>query len=191
MNDSAEQSIWYLFVEGDTKAFSTLFKTYYHQLHNYGLRISSDRRITEDCLQSFFIYLYNHRNQFGAVQQVRSYLFVSFRRAIFKSMKQERRYIKNEELLKPESSFEFSPEELNIKQEFARIQTAALASLLNKLSVRQREVIYLKYYSGLKTNEITEVMDISYQSVQNTLQKAFTKLRSAAESQEILRVLHY
>lgn len=191
MNDSPDQSIWHLFLEGDTKAFSTLFKTYYHQLHNYGLRISSDKRITEDCLQNFFIYLYTHRKKIGAVQHPKSYLFVSFRRAIFKSLQHEGRYISNEAILKTQSSFEFSPEELNIKQEFARIQTTALALLLNKLSARQKEVIYLKYYSGLKTNEISEVMDISYQSVQNTLQKAFSKLRSAAESQEILRVLHY
>lgn len=185
MTDSSEKSIWHLFVEGDVNAFSTLFKNYYPLLHNYGLKISGKPSLTEDCLQSFFVYLYDNRKNLGTISQIRSYLFVSYRRALLKYLKKERKFTSYEEVFESSEVFEFSPEELIVEQEFTKIRSHTLTNLLNNLSVREREVIYLKYYSSLSTSEISEIMDISYQSVLNTLQKAFTKLRTHVASGEI------
>ena len=189
MNDSSEKSIWHLFVEGDVNAFSTLFKTYYSQLHSYGLKISSNPALTEDCLQTFFVYLYDNRKNLGTITHIKSYLFVSFRRALLKYLKKERKITSYDEVFENSTVFEFSPEELMVEQEFTKVRVRTLTQLLNNLSARERESIYLKYYSGLSTNEIADVMSISYQSVLNTLQKAFTKLRTHIESHEIKRAL--
>ena len=188
MNNSSEKSIWHLFVEGDINAFSTLFKAYYSQLHNYGLKISSNTSLTEDCLQTFFIYLYDNRKNLGAVDNIKSYLFVSYRRALLKTLKEERKFTTYHEIFEDSTVFAFSPEELIVQREFAKIKLNTLAELLNMLSVRERESIYLKYYSNLSTSEISEVMNISYQSVLNTLQKAFIKLRIRVESDEKKRI---
>lgn len=188
MHDSSEKSLWHLFVEGDINAFSTLFKTYYSPLHNYGLKISGNSALTEDCLQNFFVYLYDSRRNLGSISEIKGYLFVSFRRSLFRYLKKERKFTSYEAIFENSSDFEFSPEELMVEQEFSKAKVKTLTNLLNELSTRQREVIYLKYYSSLSTKEISEVMDISYQSVLNTLQKAFTKLRSHLETQEIKQV---
>lgn len=188
MNDSSEKSLWHLFVEGDVNAFATLFKTYYTPLHNYGVKISGNSSLTEDCLQSFFVYLYDSRKNLGSITQIKGYLFVSFRRSLFRYLKKERKFTTYETIFENSSDFEFSPEELMVEQEFSKTKVKTLTNLLNNLSTRQREVIYLKYYSSLSTQEISEVMDISYQSVLNTLQKAFTKLRSHLETQKIKQV---
>ena len=189
MNTSSEKPLWQLFIEGDKNAFSSLFKTYYSQLYSYGLKISSDQFITEDCLQSFFIYLHKNRRNLGEVNNVKSYLFISFRRAILKSLKKERLFTSYEESLESNPSFGFSPEELKIEQEISKTKSTTLVILLNSLSTRQREVVYLKYYSGLSIKDTAEVMDITYQSVLNTLQKDFTKLRSEILDHEISAVL--
>jgi len=188
MNDFSEKTIWHLFVEGDVNAFSSLFKSYYSQLHNYGLKISKNTALTEDCLQSFFVYLYDNRKNLGKVTHVKSYLFVSFRRALLKYLKKERKFTNYDEVFENINAFEFSTEELMVEQEFTKLRISTLTQLLNNLSPREREALYLKYYSDLSTNEIAEVMDITYQSVLNTLQKAFTKLRTHIESSEIKRV---
>lgn len=185
MADSPEKSIWHLFVEGDTNAFSTLFKSYYSPLHNYGLKISGNPSHTEDCLQSFFVYLYQNRSNLGTIIHIKSYLFVSYRRALLKHLKKERKFTTYDEVLENAGVFTFSPEELMVEQEFSKVRVHTLTQLLNNLSTREREAIYLKYYSGLSTNEITEVMNISYQSVLNTLQKGFTKLRTHIEADQI------
>ncbi len=182
MNDSSEKSLWHLFVEGDVNAFSTLFKTYYTQLHNYGLKISGNPTITEDCLQTFFVYLYDNRKNIGDIVHIRSYLFVSFRRALLKHLKKERKFTTYDDVFENSGVFEFSAEELLIEQEIISIKVQTLKHLLNSLSTRERECIYLKFYTGLSTKEISSVMNISYQSVLNTLQKAFAKLRIKSNS---------
>ena len=62
--------------------------------------------------------------------------------------------------------------------------------MINNLPPREREVIFLKYYSGLTSQEIAEVMDINYQSVGNTLQKAIYKLRKKSENKIIASILN-
>lgn len=186
--DSSEKSIWHLFVEGDVNAFSTLFKTYYAPLHNYGLKISGNSTITEDCLQTFFVYLFDNRKNLGDVVHIKPYLFVSFRRALLKYLKKERKFTSYDDVFENSSVFEFCVEELMIEQEIITVKVQILKSLLNSLSTRERESIYLKYYTGLSTKEISEVMSISYQSVLNTLQKAFTKLKLNSNSTEIKKV---
>tara|TARA_R110000868_G_scaffold5395_5_gene32809 strand:- start:10033 stop:10608 length:576 start_codon:yes stop_codon:yes gene_type:complete len=189
MNISPEKSTWFLFVQGDLNVFSAIFRGYYPILHNYGLKISENTSITEDCLQDFFLYLYENRENLGEVNNVKSYLFVSFRRAMFKKLKKERIFTDFEEDFEFSKNFEFSPEEIAIQKEFTSLQKQTLVFILNDLSVREKEVVYLKYYSNLKTNDISDVMGISYQSVLNTLQKAFIKLRATTEKELIEAIL--
>ncbi|WP_044397689.1 RNA polymerase sigma factor [Lacinutrix sp. Hel_I_90] len=184
-----EKSIWDSFLEGDKSAFSTLFKLHYAGLHNYGLKISGNAYLTEDCLQDFFVYLFENRTHIGTVNSIKSYLFISFRRALLKTLKKERTYVASNTPLELLLNFEFSSEEVAIKQEFTIIKSSVLTTLLNALSVREREAIYLKYYGNLKLSEIALIMNISYQSVLNTIQKAFIKLRNNIETKALEDVL--
>ncbi len=129
MNISPEKASWFLFVQGDLNVFSSLFKGYYPLLHNYGFKITADVALTEDCLQDFFLYLYEYRENLGEVDCVKSYLFVSFRRAIFKKLKEKRKFILIDNHDEAAVDFEFSAEELTIQKEFAVIQKSALARI--------------------------------------------------------------
>ena len=189
MYNNKEETLWCLFLEGDTNAFSSLFKMYYSQLHSYGLKISNNIEITEDCLQNFFIYLFENRKGIGNVSNIKAYLFVSYRRALLSYLKKERNFTDFDEKKISNLNFEFSPEELTIKQEFTSAQRSTIITILNNLSPREREVIYLKYYSAINTTEISKIMNISYQSVLNTLQKAFSKLRKTVENDMLSQIL--
>ena len=72
---------------------------------------------------------------------------------------------------------QFTAEELITNKETESFRTKNISKLLNKLPKRQKEAIYLKYYSGLKATEIAEIMDINYQSVVNILYKALKNLK--------------
>lgn len=158
----------------------------YSQLYNYGLKLSKSPSLTKDCLQDFFIYMYTYREGIKEVVSIKSYLFVSFRRALLKKLEDERRFVDISSIYF--SNFEFSPEEIAIQQEMSNIKSDTLTSILNDLSPREREAIYLKYYSELKVSEISSIMDISYQSVLNTIQKAFKKIRNYSENEVIKNI---
>lgn len=185
----SDETIWYFFKKGESHGFSLLFKKYYPQLHVYGLKLSNNLELTEDCLQNFFIQLFENRERLGKINSLKAYLFISFKRRLVKQLQKNQNNIPISEAQLFKKNFTFSIEEISIKQEIQFLCTSTLATLINELSPRQKEAIYLKYYSGMTTNDIAEVMDMNYQSVLNTLQKALKKLRIASENQQIKTIL--
>ena len=189
MEIHSDETIWYFFKKGEVSAFTLLFKKFYPQLHAYGLKISNNTCVTEDCLQNFFIQLFEEREKQVIIKNLKAYLFVSFKRRLMKQLQRQLKHIPISETQVLNTNFTFSEEELSIHQEIQFLCTKTLKVLLNTLSPRQKEVIYLKYYSGMRTTDIAEIMDMNYQSVSNVLQKAMANLRLASENQQIKSVL--
>ena len=188
MKNLVDFNLWTALKSGDLKAFSTLYKVYYPLLHNYGLKISNNNiGLTEDCLQDFFLYIYQHRENLADLNSIKPYLFVSFRRSLFREMKKS---LKKVNFDKEEDFFieiNFSAEELMIEQEIVCFKQKSIVKLLNELSSRQKEVLYLKYYSDLSIDEIANVLEINYQSVLNLIHKGIKKLREKALLSELLK----
>ncbi|MEZ7507133.1 sigma-70 family RNA polymerase sigma factor [Flavobacterium sp. Arc2] len=57
-----------------------------------------------------------------------------------------------------------------------------LKEIINKLSPREREIVYLKYFQNFNNTEISELLDINYQTVRNILGNAIKKLRKLGEN---------
>jgi len=55
---------------------------------------------------------------------------------------------------------------------------------VNKLGARQKEIIYMKYFSGLNNKEIAEVLGVSYQTVRNTLCNALKNIRKDFDDEQ-------
>ena len=186
MKNLSDQVLWNALKMGDMDAFSVLFKTYYPQLHSYGLKITNnDIALTEDCLQDFFIYIYEHRDNLADLQTLKPYLYTSFRRAIFNALKKASKSITHEDVRHGEISF--SKEDFMVQQEISFLKKESVSKLLNELPYRQKEVLFLKYYSNLKVAEISEVMDINYQSVLNMMHKAIKKMRQSTSLKKLLK----
>ena len=52
-----------------------------------------------------------------------------------------------------------------------------LNGAIDYLSPREKEILYLKFYSDISNKEISELLSISYQSVKNTATRAIQKLK--------------
>ncbi|MBU3011591.1 sigma-70 family RNA polymerase sigma factor [Polaribacter vadi] len=177
MKKLTDKYIWKSLKKGDLNAFSVLFESYYSKLYNYGLKISKNETLTEDSLQDFFLYVYEHRENLSDLETIAPYLFLSYKRFLMRMMKKKSRFkysdISNENVV----DLEFTADELITNQEIVAFNNANLTKLLNNLPKRQKEAIYLKYYSGLKAREISEIMNINYQSVVNLLHKGIKSLK--------------
>jgi RNA polymerase sigma factor (sigma-70 family) len=73
---------------------------------------------------------------------------------------------------------EFSVEKFIIEKQVSDEKAAALRRTLKRLSKRQQEVIYLKFYQHLDHAQIAELMNISRQSVYNLIHESILKLRN-------------
>jgi len=176
MKHPDDHQIWRKFLAGDTQAFSALFLKYHPLLVHYGIKLCHDEAQAEECVQDLFCYLFENKDKLSEIRQVKTYIFVSFRRRILR-IQQGNRVKLLGELSLPEIGIQFSQEELIIDQERQNSEQKKLWQMLNELPARQREVVYLKYYQGLDSDEIAAAMNITHQGVLNALYKAFKKLR--------------
>jgi len=175
--------------EGDRDALSELFTRYYDYLKHYALQIAKEPHLVEECIQEMFIYIFKSYGRLGTVRHVKSYLFSAIRRRVLEKLQKERREQSRDlEFIKP-SNIQFSDQDLLIQTEHQEVVQQTLLQALNHLPWRQREAIYLRYYNGLKTKEIAEIMGVANQTILNTLYQALEKIRKNEDLKKLFRFI--
>lgn len=177
-----DHKLWSKFKSGDTASFEIIYNRYLNNLYDFGLKFTPDISMVEDVIQEMFIDLWNSRKNLGDVKYIQFYLIKSFRRRIIKQLKNERKIIKEDEYLI--DSFQFSSSHLDQlikKQEDENLKTQ-INKVLQNLSKRQREIIYLRFYQNLSYTEISNILDIDLKYAQNTASKAFKVIKQLVTS---------
>ena len=186
--NSPDQTLWQLYREGDEQALGQLVERYYRVLKHYGLKFMVDESVVEDCLQELFLQLWQNRDNINATPSVRHYLLKGLRHHILQYLRAQKQAPMLELDWDTSTAVETDSETLLIKQESLRLLTDALQTQLASLPAREREALYLRYYSDLSIEEIAEVMNVNRQSVSNFLQKAIAKLRKSKLSPVFLTI---
>ncbi|ACT92662.1 RNA polymerase sigma factor [Dyadobacter fermentans] len=179
------QKLWNDYQSGDMYALANIMQGYYADLFHWGLRLHGEREFVKDCIQDMFVNLWRMQQSSGAevkgpagvVTNVRSYLLVSLKTRILREL--SKKHVTHQSMLSDEYSFsvEFSSDLRLIDEEHEIYQVRKLEGILNSLSGRQKELIYLRFYQSLSFEQIAEVMNLSRQSVYNLLQKSLGSLR--------------
>lgn len=179
LNEEGNDTVlWQCFRSGDRRAFERLLESHYAGLLNYGLRISSDREFVKDCLHDLFVDLWNRKEQLHEVQALKPYLLVAFRRRLIKESSRNPWFRKAEEL-EDDYHFEvqFNIESYLITNEVRHESLVRLKANLDKLTKRQREVIYLRFYQEMEYDDIAQSLEINYHSVVNLMYEGMKLLR--------------
>lgn len=172
-------SWWNAFKEGDRTAFDNLFRQYYPVLLLYGLKISQDRDVVDDCIQDLFIELWQSKAS-PQIQSVKAYLLKALKYKLFRQFKlvQPVQHSGDDQQGVP---FELSHDHFIINRDDERSRATKITTAVNKLPNRQKEIIYLKIYQSLSYEEISEVMSINYQVARNLFHQSIKSLREMIE----------
>jgi RNA polymerase sigma factor (sigma-70 family) len=175
---SDANAVWRRFLSGDTEAFDLLMSSHFRTLFQYGSKFSRDKEFVKDSIQDLFLTLWEKRENLNGDAQVKPYMMASLRRLMHRSIS-SKSWIGDESLEEAEGSFEveFSVEHTYIENESTLVMTEQLKQLLDELPKRQKEVVYLKYFQEMDRNQISEVMDVTPQTVSNLLQIAIKQLK--------------
>ena len=165
---------WKDMISGDETAFSFLFKKYYSSLFNFGKLYTSDSSLISDSIQDLFMDLWEKRKSLGSVHKVKSYLYGGFRNKLFQRFKKriKKSVFKNTSDNNLDFGMSLSIEDKIIKTENNNEKVKKVKNIINLLPPKQKEVIYLKYYKGFDNQQISEVLEINYQSVKNHLYRS-------------------
>ncbi|WP_460639219.1 RNA polymerase sigma factor [Larkinella harenae] len=185
MNDTSNLShqvshelLWDKFRAGDQEAFGKLALHYYQLLYNYGLNLNRDDEFISDCIQELFLELWERRAFLSRTDFVKTYLLKALRNKIFKESIRLKRF-KEPRDVPFEVGADISIESHIVLKEEETAQIRQLNSVLNTLTKRQREIVYLRFYQGLEFDEISHVMGLTRQSVANLLHRTLKKIKES------------
>lgn len=171
-----EDQVWVLVAEGDQEAYGRLYIHYYRLLYNYGRKFTDDAALLEDALQEALLSVWTRRNKLPGIGKPHTYLITSFRYILFKKIKQfhQTRSLKTGDDGDPD----FGVEHLLISRDIEAATREQLQQAIAKLTGRQREAIYLRFYEGLSYDEIAGIMEISVKATYKIMARALEQLRS-------------
>jgi RNA polymerase sigma factor (sigma-70 family) len=186
-SDSIAQ--WSALKEGKKSAFEYLYQQYSNALYNYGTKFTKDRDLVKEAIQELFVQIWTKKENLGDPKDVKNYLFKSFRHLIFKKVAFVQKHIRVEDVkdyffdatLNMEESIIYYENESAIKQE--------LQATISKLTSRQREAIFLKFYERLSYEEISVVMGISVKSTYKIMARSLGFLRENLSKSDFLLLL--
>lgn len=176
MQRNLDAETWERFKRGDEQAFSYIFDTYHLTLFEYGQRFTKDEFLVRDSIQDLFFELARKKDKLSPTDNILFYLLKSLRLKIFANLRKSKKIAETElddehlSEFRISYSTEVSPEEKELRLDL-------VADALNQLPPRLKETIYLKFYKNLTNKEVAEIMQVNYQSVGNSIQKAIAKLK--------------
>lgn len=170
--------LWVSFLEGNIKALSMLYHVYYPSLLAYGLRLVHNEELIKDCIQELFLYMCEHRATINPANSVTSYLMRSLRRVVFVHIRREKsRYQRNKQYVDDLPDERDNIEDMLVSFDENDRQSKKIRNAYLNLSKRQQEVVHLKYFEGMTTDEICGLLGLKRQSVYNCLSEAISKLQ--------------
>ena len=178
-NKHKDSLLWQNLQRGNADALSQIYHQNAAFLVAYAGKLTANREIINDAIQDVFINLWQKRNHLPPVQNVKAYLLKSLRNRIL-------RILEGRDLTgngaQPHEGIQDSVEHRWIVEELAEERLTRLHQCMQNLPNRQQEVINLRYFQNLKTEEIAEILEINYQSVSNLLHKGIKALKKQIQS---------
>lgn len=169
--------LWKAFRSGDDRAFMTIFDRFSPAMFNYGCKIVWDREVVKDAIQELFIGIWQSRERLGDTDSIKFYLFKSLRRKLskIKVKSPNNPGTRNPNEGKGESSP--SHEFVLIAEQASLEKREKVLAMLNLLTKRQQEALFLRYFEELNCDQIAAVMNVSKQAVYNLIHHALDELR--------------
>lgn len=171
---SANQ-IWRNIITGNKSALKELYDLYRTDLVRYGYKINPDKQLIEDAIQETFISIWKYRDSVSVPASVKSYIIKAFRNHLINIIKSRSNTTYTEESIN--FSFEIGFDDKIIENEDANILSSKINTAINKLSNRQREIIYYRFYENLSFEEIGELMDMQTRATYKLMARAIAALK--------------
>jgi RNA polymerase sigma factor (sigma-70 family) len=171
--------LWAALKQGNPDVLQLLFFRYYNDLYFYGTKLVDDQNLVVDTIQDLFSGLWEGRKGLSKVRHMKAYLFRVFRNKLLQAPPRKVIQFTLKDMSQlPDKAFIISHEDVIIEEETRMKMSKTISAVLEELTDRQKEILYLKFYSGLSHDEISEAMGMNKQSVSNLLNRSITSFRN-------------
>jgi len=177
-------------VGGQEATFKALFAQEYSKLCRYALTFLHDTHQAEDVVQETFIKIWERKPELIGSPDIRFYLVTAVRNNCISAL----RKLKTQQTQFTEETPEPEPEPfVTATQQYqdASEQSIRIATALDKLPPKCREVFLLVKMQGLSYKQAAEALEISVKTVENQMGKAIKVLRDNLSARAIFLLLFF
>lgn len=173
-------------LKGDMESFGKFYSEMYNVIYLYGKHFSTQEQELEDTIQGFFLKILQSPQAYIDSTDIKSYTLKSFRNFYLN----KKRGQKDLALLNKQDDNQVNNiEDIICAEESLSIIEQYGSQLLEGMSEREREIIYLRYYCDLNSKEISESLNINYQVVRNLLHRCIKKIRTNLNAKKKIKGL--
>lgn len=160
----------------DMDLIQSLYDQYANDLLLYGLKMGFHKDVLEDAIHDIFYRMCRSPHRLKKIEKLKLYLFSALKNQLVNIQKASSKKSTTEI---QEFNFSVKIDSLYIlieEEERIRIKKK-IDTLLEVLSVKQREVIYLRFFQEMSYEEIGIMLNMTPASVKNVVYKAVNKIR--------------
>lgn len=171
-------------VEGDEQALRLLIDTYAPPVYRFLSRLINDRAVADDLTQETFIKVWKNISRFNKNKTLRPWIFRIARNSAFDFLRKKRstpfsRLTESEFFWVDSLAYDKEPTEVAIHTENAK----RIHELLRLLSEKDREILIMHYLDELSGREISEIIDLPYETIKTRLRRARIAFRKIAKNE--------
>jgi len=159
---------------GKKSAWVALVKRYEKGLYNYALRMVSNHADAMDLMQDIFMAVFRNLHTFRAQSSFKGWLFKIAHYRCIEYYRKKR----------PMQSLDDTPEQLAEESAdcpeqalFSQQQSSALMKTIQKLPIKQKLVVELKFFQQCTFDDIGQQLGISTNTAKSQLYSALDKLK--------------
>jgi len=169
--------VWNRFRSGDRYAFSEIYKEFADVLFAYGSKITTDRELLKDCIQDLFYNLYRYNIKLQNPENLEFYLFRSLKNDIIRKIRNnyQEASLTDEGMFQFDLKFQAEQDAFDIESDELRIVT--LRKIRQTIDPQKRELLFLKFSTGLNYSEIGELVGMNSDAVKKQVYRTLDNLR--------------
>lgn len=145
------------------------YENYIDELFAYGIAFGVEKDFVLDAIHDLFLHLFESADKIEILGSPKSYLFSALKNKIITSLRKQANWLSLDEEVDAEALMEDEEERRNYEKE--------VENLLNLLTNKQREVIYLRFIKALSIQEISEILNITPKSVRKMIYRAIERMQ--------------
>jgi RNA polymerase sigma factor (sigma-70 family) len=165
---------------GKAADIASIYKLYVNDLFAYAYYLGFDKETVMDAIHDIFCKLATEEKFLNEVGNIKFYLFRALKNRLFDIYKVQKSYV-GLSAAEADDKIPFNIH-VNIEDELIDTENQLLIKkqieeMLNSLTERQREIIYLRYIQEYSYEEIAKLLNITVHGCRKLVSKAIQNLR--------------
>lgn len=159
---------------GNSQSMISFFNLYYAPLCYFAERMIHDRQAAEDIVEDTFMKLWKKHMDFGSIQNIKAFLYITTRNACLNHLKQYQR----DAVSRREMAYLNGDSDDFVLNSIIRTEVMAeIYRQIEKLPTQSRKVLKMSVFDNMRNHEIAAALDVSIHTVKNQKVRAMQLLR--------------